>query len=394
MAISTLLIPRFFKEWELDPSTRESMRLFQKPYPVDVTLAVAQTAQDLITVSPGDKATVNIITNPSMETNITGYSAVRTGALSQSATAAKYGVKSLKIIPPNVARGEGASWPLGNIPNDLPFSISAWFTNAVGAAGDARVELFAAVTPNTKITNVRVAVGSTVSLDATWKRSVLAYPMGYHTLEVLWITGADGAFVEDEVITGATSGATAVINTVGATYLVVRDRNGQFTVDKGLPASEVITGTDSGFTATLTKTEIILLDNASLYLYAVSATKHGTTFYVDGVQAEFSEQPTTYCDGAQGYFHWWDGVAQASTSRRWRKLSSIRSYRFHCTKAVYVHYDQPANHDGVTAQDKGEYLPANTDWGEDHPIYLDKQISFVNVVDGELPRIYGLIWGC
>jgi hypothetical protein len=131
----------------------------------------------------------------------------------------------------------------------------------------------------------------------------------------------------------------------------------------------------------------------TLYLSFVTPSIHNTTFYVDGVQAEANFSVTAYCDGDQGYYHWWDGTAHASTSRRWRKLSSIRSYRLHCTRDVYVAYDQDADHDGTNAEDRGEFIPAGTDFGEDHPIYLDSHISFVNVNAGELPRIYGICWG-
>jgi hypothetical protein len=395
MPINDFLNPKFYKSWEIDPSTRESLRLFTKAYPVDKTLATAGTAEDLITVDVGSKATVNIITNPSCETGATptGYTAVRSGTLAKDGTYYKYGLYSLKITPPNAAAGEGAYWDLGKLPADTPIAVSAYMRRGAAGSPTARVELFAPSTPNALITNVRVAVGNTNTCDGNWQRSQLVSPVN-RNITVLWISGVTGTFNEDELVTGGTSGATATVSTVASTYLIVRGGNGtQFSVDGGLPASETITGAGLA-TATVTKTEVIILDNTQFYLYFVTAAQTATAFYVDGVQAEFQESVTAYCDGSQGYLHWWDGSADASTSRRWRKLSSIRSYRLHCTRDIYMAYDIAANSSGTNAEDKGEYLPAGTDFGENHPIYLDKQMSFVNVVSGEQPRVYGLVWGC
>jgi len=67
--------------------------------------------------------------------------------------------------------------------------------------------------------------------------------------------------------------------------------------------------------------------------------------------------------------------------------------RLHTSRDVYVAYDQVANRLGVNPEDRGEFLSAGTDFGENSNIYLNKRISFVNVNPGELPRITGLIWG-
>lgn len=74
-------------------------------------------------------------------------------------------------------------------------------------------------------------------------------------------------------------------------------------------------------------------------------------------------------------------------------MSSIRSYRLHTTRDIYFSEDQIANRLGVNAEDRGEFIPAGTDFGEDHPIFLNHRISFVNVNAGELPRVYGVIRG-
>lgn len=402
MAFNSLLDPKQYASWEQDPSTRESIRLLTKAYPVDATLTVSGTAQDLITVAPG-LPTVNLITNPSMETADppTGYTARRTAAVARSNTIAKYGTYSMRLTPPGAAIGEGAYWNLGSWPTDQPLAVSSYFSDNAGGGDTARVELFAATTSLSDVTNVRVALGNTATFaGAGWYRSSLVLAPRFHITVLYYNTLAVASFAEDETITGGTTGATAKVMTVKETntsgWLVIIDQSAPFLCQKNVApntAMETITGGASGATANVTKVVQADLNMCTMYMLFVTASIHGTAFYVDGAQAEANFTVTPYCDGAQGYYHWWDGTAHASTSRRWRKMSSIRSMRLHTTRAVYVAYDQAANISGVNAEDRGEYLPAGTDWGEDHPIYLDSKISFVNAVAGEQPRVYGLIWG-
>ena len=392
---SSNLDPRLWKSWELDPSTRESVHLLTKSYPVDVTLATPGTAEALFSVSPGI-ATVNLVTNPSCETSDPpdGYSAVNSATLAQDATYYNYGSKSLKITPPDAVKGEGAYWDLGTISHKDPLSISAYFRRAAGSGSDARVELVASsITGYSTYTNVRLAVGNTVTLGTGWTRSYLTSHPDRETI-ICTITPLTGTFEEDEEITGGTSGSTATIMTVdsGGTWLAVSAPSGQFSPELGIYATETIEGGSSSATATLTAIKRIKVDG-NLHLYMVTATKHGDEFYVDGVQAEYLENVTAYCDGAQGAYHWWDGTAHASTSRRWKKLSCIRGYRLHCTKDIYIAFDIDADSSGTNAEDKGEYISAGSDFGEDTQIFLDDKISFVNAVTGEYPRLYGRIYG-
>ena len=398
---TSVLDPKSYAAWEQDPSTRESIRLHTKPYPVDSTLAVAGTPQNLITVSPG-LATVNLVTNPSMDTGATptGYTARRSAVLAKSALVYKYGAYSLSITPPGTVIGEGAYWDLDSWPMDQPLAVSAYFSDNAGGGDDARVELIAHTTPITDVTNVRIALGNTVTFAGTgWYRSyVVMEPK--RVLTILYYSNlAVGSFVEDETITGS-SGVTAKVRTVyeagTSGWLAIDTLSDNFLCDKAVAPNttvETLLGSTSGATANVSRIVRSHLNMETLYLAFVTPSIHNTVFYVDGVQAEANFSVTAYCDGDQGYYHWWDGTAHASTSRRWRKLSSIRDYRLHCTKDVYVAYDQDADNTGANAEDRGEFIPAGTDFGENHPIYLDSHISFVNVNAGELPRIYGLVWG-
>lgn len=397
----TLLDPRQYKQWEIDPSTRESLRLFTKSKPVDVTLSTPGTAEDLVTVS-NTLATVNLVTNPSAETGSppTGFTAAGS-TLAQDATYYEYGTKSLKITPDNSAKGEGAYYNLGAYPMNLPLAISAYFRRGASGSGNVRVELWSSSITSKiagAMTNVRVGVGSTAALGASFVRSTLVSPAS-REISVFHITPLTGTFVEDETITGGTTSATATTRTIGTvgganTYLVCEHNPGtQFSCELGLPVTETITGGTSSATGTLKEIERIVLNMNTLRLYMVTNTQIATVFYVDGIQAEIQDSVTDYCDGAQGHLHFWDGTAHASTSRRWRAMSSIRGYRFHTTHDIYFAEDRDADSSGTNAEDKGEYIPADSDFGTNHPIYLDSNLSFVNAVTGESPRVYGSVRG-
>jgi len=396
MAFRSDYDPSTYKSWELNPSTRESMMLFTKAYPVDKTLTTAGTAENIILVDKSSIATVNMIANPSIESATTGYTALKSTSLTVSSTYKKYGSNSLKIaVTGSHLKGEGAYYNLSTYPKDIPLALSVWGASAGNPAPSARIELLCPDINLTGVTGtIRVAVGADAALSGTMARYTLLSGVN-RSVKIFTITGANGTFTEDETLTGGTSGATAVVSTVGTGWIAVRNGNNTlFSCESSFPQNETITGNSSGSTATLIGTNNHILNNVSLYFaFVLSATSNGADFYADGWQAEALPEVTTYCDGAQGYLHWWDGTADASTSRRWRKLSSIRSYRFHVTKDCYVHYNQDANINGTNAEDRGEYIPANTDFGEDHPIHLDAKISFVNAVDTEQPRVYGVIWG-
>lgn len=402
MAFNSRLDPKDYAAWEQDPSTRESVRPHIRPYPVDVTLSVAGTAQNLITVAPG-LPTVNLITNPSMETADppTGYTARRSATLAQSAAVYKYGSYSMSVVPPGVAIGEGGYWNLGAWPTDQPLAVSAYFSDNAGGGDTARVEILAATTSISDVTDVRVGLGNLATFAGTgWYRSSLVLEPKFHITVLYYTDLTVASFAEDETITGGTTGATATVMTVKETatsgWLVIINQSAPFLCQKSVAPNtsvESIVGGSSGATANVSKVVQGHLNMCTLYAAFVTGSIHATTFYVDGAQAEANFSVTNYCDGAQGYLHWWDGTAHASTSRRWRKMSSIRSYRLHCSRDIYIAYDNDADINGVNAEDRGEYIPAGTDFGEDHPIYLNSKMSFVNAVVGEQPRVYGVIWG-
>lgn len=160
------------------PSTRDSTHLLTKWYPINKTLAVAGTAENLFTVTPM-AATVNMFPNPSFETGDPPTGMTASGAtITQSNTYAKYGTYSLKINPDNSAAGEGAYWEIGTIParlnNKIPLSISCYFRDAAASGSTVRVRLVATNTTPFAIGTVNYLNGSSVALSASWQRSTLS----------------------------------------------------------------------------------------------------------------------------------------------------------------------------------------------------------------------------
>lgn len=135
--------------------------------------------------------------------------------------------------------------------------------------------------------------------------------------------------------------------------------------------------------------KIPVQSNAQYRAYLVTATQFATVFYVDSLQLELrkSQFATDYCDGSLGNGYEWDGTANASTSRRRLGLSVIRGYRLFTTRDIYIS-------DDVTASSTtGEFKRAGTDFWEDFPINTKKNISIINAVAGEQPRVYGKVYG-
>jgi len=145
----TNLDPRDGKwsSWEREsfPSTRESLRLLSKNYPIHKTLATADTAEDLILLSPvgdGSMHCINFITNPSCETVDTGKAVgfTESGAtLADEGTIVKYGSHSAKVTPADSVAGEGIYWAIDGWPTDTPAVFSVYVRDAAGSGKKVKV---------------------------------------------------------------------------------------------------------------------------------------------------------------------------------------------------------------------------------------------------------------
>tara|TARA_R110000824_G_scaffold52667_5_gene145991 strand:+ start:343 stop:1293 length:951 start_codon:yes stop_codon:yes gene_type:complete len=96
-----------YSEWEVDPSTRQSVHAYTKYKPF--AIATSTTAVDLLTVSKGEIAT-NLVTNPRLGSSTISMFVAEDATLSHSTDQFALGTHSLKVDPNNSGAGEGFYW--------------------------------------------------------------------------------------------------------------------------------------------------------------------------------------------------------------------------------------------------------------------------------------------
>lgn len=130
---------------------------------------------------------------------------------------------------------------------------------------------------------------------------------------------------------------------------------------------------------------------AAYRVYFETAVQHNTTFYVDSFQVEVSRNShaTAYTDGSLGLNYEWmnSGTAHASVSRRRKGVFVIRGFSLHFTRDTYIAFDHTAT------SSTGIFMRAGSDWTNPFPLQIQSNISFLNVNTGELPRVWGTVWG-
>lgn len=131
--------PENWPQWEIDPSTRTSVHVWNKYVPIDAQ--VGTTAVDLLTVSRGEPA-VNLVKNPSIEhATITEFTASGS-AISQSSAQAATGSNSLLVNPANAAAGEGFYWSdkfAGH--TEGTFIVAQCEVRGASASGDVKISI-------------------------------------------------------------------------------------------------------------------------------------------------------------------------------------------------------------------------------------------------------------
>jgi len=119
-------------------TVRESVAKPVKFIPIDVTLAAANTAEDLINLETQLHPALNLVTNPSIETSGTppaGWTA--SGAtVTRVTTTPRSGTYSMSIVADNSATNEGAYFAVSNVPPGW-YACSAYLRRTGG--GTARV---------------------------------------------------------------------------------------------------------------------------------------------------------------------------------------------------------------------------------------------------------------
>mgnify|MGYP001609607400 CR=1 FL=1 len=169
--------PQNYESWELDPSPRDALHLYNKAVPVDVTLAVSSTAENLFSIDT-TRPSVNIVTNPSFETGAppTGYTAgvldglTGTAGVTQSAIIAKDGTYSILVNPGNVSASEGFYWTTPTMGRNVSrnnFLVASIYLND-NAVSDPGVDERIVIADSSGVT---ITNGNTITLDTTWQRS-------------------------------------------------------------------------------------------------------------------------------------------------------------------------------------------------------------------------------
>ena len=120
-------------------TVRESVARPVKFMPIDVTLSSADTAEDLINLEGLAPPTVNLVTNPSIETAGThpaGFTA--SGAtVTRVTTTPRTGSYSMSVNTANSAANEGAYFQIDNIPPGF-YSCSAYLRHTPGGTAYVR----------------------------------------------------------------------------------------------------------------------------------------------------------------------------------------------------------------------------------------------------------------
>tara|TARA_R110002020_G_scaffold427393_1_gene636754 strand:+ start:595 stop:1512 length:918 start_codon:yes stop_codon:yes gene_type:complete len=158
--------PENWPSWEIDPSTRTSVHVWNKYVPVDVS--VGTSAVDLVTVSRGEPS-VNLVNNPSIEhATITEFTASG-AAISQSSAQAATGSNSLLVNPANAAAGEGFYWThtfAGH--SEGTHIVAQCEVRGASASGDVKLAI-------QDSSGTELLATSTVNLSTSFQRLTISY---------------------------------------------------------------------------------------------------------------------------------------------------------------------------------------------------------------------------
>ena len=128
--------------WEVDPSTRTSTHAFTKYYPFRDASVANDAVTTLLTVDRG-MPSVNLVTNPSIESATISMFTVDGSAISQSSAQASTGSNSLLVNPTNSAAGEGVYWTSGSVVGQVnpnpSYLVATCEVYGASASGDAEL---------------------------------------------------------------------------------------------------------------------------------------------------------------------------------------------------------------------------------------------------------------
>ena len=146
-------------------TVRESVATMVSIVPIDYT-ASDNASNDIVTINNTTPPSMNLVTNPSIEVDTTGWTAAGS-TMTRQTSQNKTGAASLRCVPANAAAGEGAYYDLG-VTEPGSYALSAYFRRASGS-GDT-VYVSASIDDGVTFTN-----GTVVTLSTSWQRSTLVF---------------------------------------------------------------------------------------------------------------------------------------------------------------------------------------------------------------------------
>ena len=152
--------------WEVDSSTRQSVHPYTKYSPF--RSATSTTAANLLAIDRGEIA-VNWVTNPRIEVNATGYTAVG-AAIARDTGQAATGAASLLTNPANSAAGEGFYWESPNIGFDVnPQHLTAQCeVRGASASGSVKIQI-------TDASGTELATSANTNLTTSFAQITASY---------------------------------------------------------------------------------------------------------------------------------------------------------------------------------------------------------------------------
>lgn len=157
--------------WEVDPSTRTSTHAFTKYFPFRDASVANDAVTTILTVDRGIPS-VNLVTNPSIESSTISMYTASGSAISQSSSQAATGSNSLLVNPANSAAGEGFYWTSGSVVGQVnpnaSYLVASCEVRGASASGDAEI-----VIQNSSGTDI--ATGTSVSLSTDFQQISAKY---------------------------------------------------------------------------------------------------------------------------------------------------------------------------------------------------------------------------
>lgn len=168
-----------------------------------------------------------------------------------------------------------------------------------------------------------------------------------------------------------------------------------------LATTGTISLTASYVRASVIYTLPIGVTGSNYHVRVATVADHNINIYLDDLQVEVRDnnEITDYINvTASAIETAWQGVANASPSQRLGTLDVVQYFDLTFVGAVYVAFDNVAintigNSAAEVAASGSIYVAAGTVWRREWKTNIYSNISFINAVADETPRVYGSVSG-